>query len=224
MQSSVGVSGASCCDVSWTPQVDEEPAGLGSLVGAAVLLSIGGTLWAPPGQAGEDPQIGPLVVTVCDPYSYDVSMTSTSWTRYITHAKYFSIPAGGSGSQTKSVSKTGSITASATFTSSATVSASAIMAEFSGTVGVTLAASGTYTNQSTESVTVNVGPGAYAFFHGEKKYSGTFQGWKCNSDGTVSSPVSGNAVSFAVPGEGAASCSASYSSGSFEYKAKAIAC
>ncbi|MEU8075676.1 hypothetical protein AB0B31_09495 [Catellatospora citrea] len=140
------------------------------------------------------------------------------------HGKYISIPAGGSGSVFSSVQKTGSVTASVTYTSSATVGASTVIGEFSATAGVSLAASGTVTYQGTESVTINLGPGQYTVFHGEKKFNGSWGGWKCNSTATVSSPLSGSAVSWAIPAEGAANCAVSYSSSSIEYKAKAYGC
>ncbi|GAA2543436.1 hypothetical protein GCM10010435_09440 [Winogradskya consettensis] len=189
---------------------------------AAVFLSVAGSaIAAAPAQASD---LSPQAVVICEPNTTDLKITSKSSTRTITHAQYFSIPAGGSGSQTKSVSKVATIKASVSYSSTTTVSANAVMGEFSEAVGVELALSGEATKSSTESVTVTVSAGKYAFFHGEKKFNGGWTGNKCNSNGTVITPVKGTAISFAVPAEGAASCSTTYASSTFEYKAKAIAC
>lgn len=164
------------------------------------------------------------VPTVCEPNTVSIDWPTRSAVRTVTHAKYISIPSGGSGSVTRSVTKVAQITASVSFTTSATVSASVVLGDLSATVGTSLAASGSITRTSSESVTVNVGPGRYAFFSGKKKYNGDFTGWKCNRTGTKSTALRGRATSFAVTAEGAARCNKSYPSSSFEYKAKKKAC
>ncbi|MEV6350788.1 hypothetical protein [Actinoplanes sp. NPDC051851] len=192
--------------------------------GSAVLLSslIGSlALSAPAHAVGYSTD----AVLVCDANSKSASFSTTSASNTITHVRYVSIPSGGSGSVTKSVTHVATITASVTFSASSTLTAKAVMGEFSDTVGVTLAASGETTTTTSESITVNVSAGKYAFFAGERKFTGSWSGWKCNSNGTATTSIGkGSAVSFAVPAEGAASCSKSYGSSTFEYKAKVIAC
>jgi hypothetical protein len=191
------------------------------LVVATLIVAGGIVIGAGPAHAGV---IAPQRPITCDPNTYTIHFTRTGTTRTVTNARYISIPKGGSGTVTRSVQAVASITATVTFSSSATVSANVIIGELSGTVGVTLAASGSVTGTRSESVTVNVGPGRYAFFRGVKKFSGTYSGWKCNNNGTATSPLSGTAISYAVPAEGAASCAGTYSPSSYEYKAKTIAC
>ena len=153
-----------------------------------------------------------------------IKITSKSNTRTVTHAQYFSIPAGGGGKVSKTVEKGGSVTASVTYSSTTEASAKAIIGELSESVGVTLAASGTKTKTTSETVEVTVSSGKYAFFSGVKKFKGNWTSTKCNSGGTSIIKSNGSAISFAVPASGAAKCSSSYASSSFEYKAKAIAC
>ncbi|MEV0271530.1 hypothetical protein AB0H43_22360 [Hamadaea sp. NPDC050747] len=168
--------------------------------------------------------VTPDAVIVCDPGTTDMQFNTTSSVRTLTHDKYYSVPAGGSIGIFNSITKIATITASVSYSTSATVSASVVIGELSGTVGVTLAASGTYTSQTTESVTYHAGPGQYAAWHGFKKFSGNWSGYKCNTGGTAETYVSGSAVSWGVAGEGVSSCSGSYSSSSWEYKAVAYAC
>jgi hypothetical protein len=166
----------------------------------------------------------PLLPVICDKGTRDLWFTSTSNSRTITHARYISVPSGGSVDVTNNVTKIGTIQASVKYSSTTTVAAKEVIAEFSETVNVELAASGSITKQTSETVNFHMGPGQYAVFHGEKKFSGEWHGTQCDVSGTHETPLSGDAVSFAVPGEGAASCAGTYSSSSFEYKAKAYAC
>jgi hypothetical protein len=186
------------------------------------LLATGGVVIAAgPAHAGA---IAPRRPIACDPNTYTIHFDQTSSTRTVTNAQYISIPKGGSGTVTRSVQAVSSITASVTYSSSASISANIVIGELSGTVGLTLALSGSFTGTRSESVTVNVGPGHYAFFRGVKKFRGTYSGWKCNSTGSAASRLGGTAVSYAVPAEGAASCGKTYSPSSYEYKARVIAC
>ena len=167
----------------------------------------------------------PNVPIICDAGHTSIGFDTTTSTRTITHDKYISVPAGGSVDVTSWIQKIATITAGVTYSRrAATVSASTVMASLSGTVGVSVAASGTATYQGTETVNYHMGAGRYAVFHGDKKFTGSWSGSRCNSNGTQLSPLSGSAISWAVPGEGAASCRSTYSASSFEYKAKAYAC
>jgi len=122
------------------------------------------------------------------------------------------------------VTKTGSITASVSATTTASVEAGFVMAKFSGSLGVTVAAAGTRTNQGTESVELSLARGSYAVFVGTKKFVGQYTGKLCNSTGTAQRPLGGRTVSWAVRGDGAASCAGRYAPSSFEFKARVIAC
>ncbi|WP_067502893.1 hypothetical protein [Actinoplanes sp. TFC3] len=186
---------------------------------AALVLTVAGT-----GLTSVAAHAAPASPTMCEPNMQSIKMTSTSSTRTVTHAKYFSIPAGGGGEVSRTVEKVGSITASVSYSSTTEVSAKAIIGELSESVGVTVAASGTKTKSTSETVKVTVSSGKYAFFSGVKKFKGKWTSSKCNSSGTKVIKSNGSAVSFAVPADGAAKCSSSYATSSFEYKAKVIAC
>ncbi|GIE87283.1 hypothetical protein [Actinoplanes regularis] len=165
-------------------------------------------------------------VIVCDANETAMVFSGRSTTPTITHVLAVTVPAGGSASRTYSTRKVTTITASITVTATTTATVkAAVMGEMSEEFGVTLAAAGERTKETSESVTVTVPGGDYAFYHGEKKYNASWAAHKCNSNGTATSNAGkGTAVSWAVPGEGAASCSASYSTNSFAYYAKRIGC
>jgi hypothetical protein len=190
-------------------------------IAVAAMVLAGSTLAASPAHA----DIKPLLPVICDNGEVTTSFTTVTADRTLTHVRYFSVPAGGSLDVAKGVTKIATITASVKFTSDSTLEANEVIAKESEKVGVELAASGSVTLQTATNVTYHMGPGAYAVFAGEKKFSGSWSSTKCTNNGTREAPNGdGTAVSFAVPGDGAASCTGNYASGTFEYKAKAYGC
>ncbi|MBB5868788.1 hypothetical protein F4553_002167 [Allocatelliglobosispora scoriae] len=161
---------------------------------------------------------------VCDPGETGLSFSSSSYVRTVTHSMYWTVPTGATVDYETNVTKVSTITAGLTFTTGGGVSADVIFASFEGKVGLELATSGSHTVTTSVTIHWHLGPGHYAVFRGNKKYTGSFSGGKCNSTGTVLSLFSGNAVSYTVLAEGAANCSSTYGSTTFEYKAKQIAC
>jgi hypothetical protein len=192
------------------------------IVFAAMVAATVGGLAAPAAAATGGGTVSPDAVLICDPNYQYANFTSHSTPWYLTHATGYTIPSGGTGSVSKTVSKIGSVTAAVSYSSSAKVSADVVFGSLEGTVGVSIEASGTITVQTSETVTVNLNSsGRYVFFDGVHKASGNWSGGICNGSGTAVTYTNGSAVSWSITWDGAVNCASSYPSGSLEALARA---
>jgi hypothetical protein len=162
--------------------------------------------------------------TVCEP--------NTSWwkvsgsaTRVLTHSRGYQLPPGGRLTLTKSAEWTRTLTAGIKVSTGATVSADGVIGKAEAKYDVELAASGSATKKTSESVTFSLAGSKkdryYAPWAGRRYWTGSYARKRCSSDGkSILTTASGRWRSYQVNLEGAALCPASrYATGSLPYKA-----
>ncbi|WP_405907458.1 MULTISPECIES: hypothetical protein [unclassified Streptomyces] len=180
--------------------------------GIAALLLVG----LPAGVASAAP-------IVCEPGYKHATWTDMSKGWKITHAKQYSIPSGGTGTFTKSVTYRVTASSGREVTAGASYSASWVISSMDAQVSGTLTKAGEKTKETTESVTYNFNKsGVYVAFQGVKKVSGYYKAKTCNSAGTGWTKVGyGKARSWVVDGEGGVKCTETPAAGTAKKAAKA---
>lgn len=158
----------------------------------------------------------------CDPYSVSYVTTGTS-SRRLTHVSGYHLPPGGALSITRSAEFTTQLTAGVTLSAGAEVSASSVIASAKATYGVSLAASGSVTSKSAQSVTSSIAASSrdryYAAYAGRRYWKGSWTKYTCRG-GVPVETARGTWRSFQTHLEGIALCPASrYSTSSLAYKA-----
>lgn len=169
--------------------------------------------------------------TMCDPGWSWTTMSTPTRTNQITHVAIRENYTGSSATRTVTASRVSLISASVSTSStiSAELSGSIFKlfsAKASSSLGLTVAAKGSTTKTTGESVTWTMKPGdTYVFYSGSKKVSASWTRKRCNSAGTAVSVVaSGTVKSFANNAEGAVGCKATPPAGTMAYSAKAKYC
>jgi hypothetical protein len=160
----------------------------------------------------------------CDRGQTWIDFNQTSSSRTVTHDRYVSVPNGGSVDVTRNVTKIGTITASVSFTSSTEAKASVVMGEFSESVGVTLAASGSATLQTSETGKLPHGPRPLRGFPRREEVHRGMARWSVQHQRHPRGSHQRSGGVLGHPGRRRRYCSKTHDSSSFEYEAKAYAC
>lgn len=172
------------------------------------------------GAAASTASAAPLV---CEPGYKSATWTSVKRDWKITHANAYVVPSGGTLSRTVSVTRRSEETSSREVTAGVNYSAQWVVSSLDVSVSGTLAKAGTKTNESTESITLNLNKsGAYVAFSGIYRASGYYSAKTCNSRGTgFINQGSGKARSWSKTAEGAIKCTESTGAGTVQRAAKA---
>lgn len=168
---------------------------------------------------------------ICDPGTSWTKVGSPTRVNQVTHMKGMENFTGSTATRTATASRVTTIEASVstTYSVSAEVSASifkVFSAKASSSFGITVAAKGSKTNTSSESVTWTMKPGdSYVFYAGSRKVTAHWTRYRCNGNGTdFSVTSSGSAKSFYGTTEGGVACKATPPVGTMAYVAKVKYC
>lgn len=141
----------------------------------------------------------------------------------ITHDLSVSVAPGSSSTITRTSSFVRSVGAGIDGTTTASVEANSVIAKASGTISVTLKASGNITRTSDISSQWSFSSSStarrYALFFGTLKVTGNYVYHYCNSARTAFNSTSGTFASWNVEAQGTALCGYPYASGSIERNA-----
>ncbi|MFJ4277737.1 hypothetical protein [Streptomyces massasporeus] len=171
--------------------------------------------------------LGPVTVAsaapiVCEPGYKHATWSQVSKKWKVTHAKQINIPAGSTGTHSKSATYRSTATSGREVTAGASYSAAWVISSLDANVAGTLSKAGEKTKESNETVTVNFNKtGTYVIFSGTKKVSGNYKAKTCNSRGTGWTKTGyGKARSWIVPAEGGVKCTEKPKKGTIKRAAK----
>ena len=162
--------------------------------------------------------------TLCEPNTKWMTVSGSA-TKVLTHVKGYQLPPGGTLTLTRNAEWTRTLTAGIKVSTGATVSADGVIGKAEAKYDVELAASGSATKKTSESVTFSLAGSKkdryYAPWAGRRYWTGSYARKRCSSDGkSIITTATGRWRSYQVNLEGAALCPASrYATGSLPYKA-----
>lgn len=197
---------------------DPQRVGRTAVAIVSTTLLAAGTLAAPVA-ALPSPPIGP-----CDPGTQWYTVEGNP-SFALTHVTGYQAPPGGEVTVTRTAELVRTLTASVEAGVEAKVSAGAILAKAESKYHVTLAAAGTVTKKTTESLSYRVSSSTkdryYALYSGRRYWSGVWKLNRCANNGQSDYVIdSGNWSSFQANIEGGALCPATrYKKGTLAFKA-----